>query len=233
MTTTPPGGALAGAMPSDAPGLPRGRSGLTREEVKAAQRDRLLRGAIQCMVDRGYADMTISDVVAAARVSKKVFYEHFDSQRACVLAAANQGYGATAQQIAAAHTRDVPVADRLRLSMRAYLQLCAAETVFTRALFLELPAVGRQAQAQRSLLRDGLAEALRLWHEKVRGKYGGPPASEWAYVAAIGGVTEVVATQVERGQLEQLPALEDALVGIVVDLLQLPAAVHAAATPEA
>ena len=45
------------------PGLPRGRTGLPAEEVRAAQRDRLLRAVLAAVATAGFGDLTVADIV--------------------------------------------------------------------------------------------------------------------------------------------------------------------------
>src|SRR5262249_35091475 len=50
-------------------------------------RVRLVTGMLEAVEARGFAGTTIADVARHARVSKRTFYEHFDSKEACFLAA--------------------------------------------------------------------------------------------------------------------------------------------------
>src|ERR671935_482733 len=73
------------------PGLPRGRSHLPPPQVRASQRDRLLRSVIAAVAESGYPDVTVADIVRRAKVSKNAFYQHFDNKEECFLAATGQG----------------------------------------------------------------------------------------------------------------------------------------------
>ena len=53
---------------------------------EADHRTRLITAMGTTLVVKPYADITIADVVAAARVSKRTFYEQFESKEACLLA---------------------------------------------------------------------------------------------------------------------------------------------------
>jgi AcrR family transcriptional regulator len=67
--------------------LPRGRHGLPREAVADSQRIRILTAMIEVVAARGYADTRVVDVIGTAGVSRKTFYELFDSKEDCFLAA--------------------------------------------------------------------------------------------------------------------------------------------------
>src|SRR3954449_13507932 len=49
--------------------LPRGRHRLTREEVTASQRGRMLQAMAAAVAEKGYTRMAVADVVAGAGVS--------------------------------------------------------------------------------------------------------------------------------------------------------------------
>ena len=72
------------------PKLPRGRSCLTEDAVRAAHRERLLRAVIAAVAPKGYPAVTVADIVSGARVSRQVFYEHFADKEECFLEAYEQ-----------------------------------------------------------------------------------------------------------------------------------------------
>jgi len=90
------------------PGLPRGRSRLPPQDVRASQRQRLLRSVIAVVSESGYYPITVADIVRRARVSRGAFYEHFANKEKCFLAATDEGFelmlaraqGLTYEQIA-------------------------------------------------------------------------------------------------------------------------------------
>ena len=66
-------GELAGTHDGER-GLPRGRSGLPADEVREAQRERLLRAVIAAVHTAGFHNVTVADIVRGARVSRAAFY---------------------------------------------------------------------------------------------------------------------------------------------------------------
>lgn len=66
--------------------LPPGRHGLSRNFVIQNQRDRLAAGIIAAIAEKGYRDTTVTDVAAAAGVSRRTFYTYFSSKEKCYLA---------------------------------------------------------------------------------------------------------------------------------------------------
>jgi AcrR family transcriptional regulator len=67
--------------------LPAGRHGFSREQVAHHQRERLIAGLAEAVAQKGYAGITIADIVRKAKVSRRVFYANFESKEECFLAA--------------------------------------------------------------------------------------------------------------------------------------------------
>src|SRR5205823_5359028 len=66
--------------------LPPGRHKLPRSEVRASQRERLMRAMLEEVGAHGYAGTTVPSVIAAARVSRNAFYALFKDKLDCFLA---------------------------------------------------------------------------------------------------------------------------------------------------
>ena len=67
--------------------LPPGRHGLPREFVVHNQRERLIAGLAEAVAENGYASTTIAHITRHAAVSRRTFYEHFNSKDECFVAA--------------------------------------------------------------------------------------------------------------------------------------------------
>src|SRR3954466_6897726 len=101
--------------------LPRGRHGLTREEVVGSRRGRVFRAMAETMARKGYAATSVSEVLRAAAVSRETFYEQFSSKEDCFVAA----FEAAVQGVLG-KVRDAPGAggsplERFEGGLRAYL----------------------------------------------------------------------------------------------------------------
>ncbi|HEY6310431.1 MAG TPA: helix-turn-helix domain-containing protein, partial [Streptosporangiaceae bacterium] len=106
MTDTGQGGTLAKTHEGK-PGLPRGRSRLPQPDVRASQRERLLRSVIAAVSESGYLAVTVADIVRRARVSRVAFYAHFADKEDCFLAATAGGRELMIAQVVSA-TRALP-----------------------------------------------------------------------------------------------------------------------------
>ncbi len=204
------------------PGLPRGRSGLPAETVRAAQRERLLRAAIAAVARTGFNDATVAEIVRGARVSKAAFYAHFTDKEDCFLAATvaggelmiNRTVAAASALPAGASAEDV-----LRAGIAAYLKFLADERPSparsTSTCRRQLRAVDRIEEAQHIF-----AHVNRAWHDGARRDHPDWPAVPYqAYVALAGATTELVRAEVRKGRHRAMTGLEDTLVGLHLAVL--------------
>lgn len=88
--------------------LPRGRSVLPTGLAAAARRERIIVATAHVTTAKGYAEMTVADIVATARLSRGVFYSHFRGKEDVFLAAQTEGLrmsiGAAAAEFATGPT---------------------------------------------------------------------------------------------------------------------------------
>jgi AcrR family transcriptional regulator len=205
------------------PGLPRGRSGLPPETVRAAQRERLLRAVIAAVAESGYSSVTVASIVRGARVSRAAFYAHFSDKEDCFLAATRDGGRMMIDQVAAAGRRLPPgtsPADALRASIVAFLDFLVAEPAFARAFYIEMPAAGPRAAQRIEDAQHGFARLNRAWHERARRANPGWPAVPYeAHHALACATTELVRAEVRHGRMGAGPALADTLVALHLAVL--------------
>src|SRR5690606_3521943 len=105
---------------------PRGRHGLSREEVASDQRARMLAAMVDAMAAKGYVGTSVADVIAGAGVSRETFYQQFGSKLDCFLAAFAVAEARVAGALAAAAGDGAPD-ERAERAVTAYLDLLAAE----------------------------------------------------------------------------------------------------------
>jgi AcrR family transcriptional regulator len=205
------------------PGLPRGRSRLPQPDVRASQRERLLRSVIAAVSESGYAAVTVADIVRQAKVSRVAFYAHFADKEDCFLAATAGGRELMIAAILSA-TRGQPAdaSDEavLRAACRAYLAFLAGEPAFARVFFIHMPAAGDRAADRLDAALAVFADLTRRWHEHARERHPHwPPVAADAYLALAGGTTELVRSNVRAGRTSALPELEETLVALHLAVL--------------
>src|SRR3954453_20626074 len=85
-------------------GLPEGWEN-DRALVTRTQRERMLDAMARAVAAKGYAKLTVSDVVALAGVSRRTFYEQFADKEECFLESYAAGAGAIIRRGAGDHRR--------------------------------------------------------------------------------------------------------------------------------
>src|SRR5262245_55331862 len=97
------------------------------------------------VASKGYGDVTVGDVVSAARVSRNAFYELYADKEDCFLAACDATGRETLENLYAQADRPT-WREALREGLRIYLESWQARPRFARAYLVELPTAGRRAQ---------------------------------------------------------------------------------------
>lgn len=183
--------------------LPKGRHGLSRAEVESSQRLRILRGMAEAMLERGFVDTTVADVIARAGVSRESFYRLFTSKADCFAAAFDQAAEILLQRMGGADTgRGGRSADPIAGAERAigaYLDVLAEEPAWARLFIVEVHAAGPEALRRRFALQDRLIDGLTA-------VLGGPDARFTAQVV-VSAMSAMVTRPLLDGDVEALRAL--------------------------
>src|SRR3954463_16064281 len=140
--------------------LPRGPHNLTRDDVLASQRARMIDAMVATVARKGYASTTVGDVVAGAGVSRKTFYEHFRDKEECFLAAFDAGFEGLLAAIVAAEPDGPGWEETLRARVRAYLVTLASRPEFARTFLIEVFAAGPRALERRAEVHARFAHLI-------------------------------------------------------------------------
>ncbi len=120
------------------PDSPQSRSVLS-------QRERIIRAAARVGVAKGYASLSIPAISTAAGVSNQTFYDHFPGKREAFVAAFDALAAEALRRVAAAFETQPERPDSVGVGLRALLEHIAADDLFARLAFFELPAAGPPA----------------------------------------------------------------------------------------
>jgi len=183
------------------PGLPRGPHSLTREQVAANQRLRLLEGMIDAIGEKGYSATTVSDVIRRAGVSRKAFYEHFANKEECFLATYDSIAAVGRHGVSRAFRRAEGLPDSVQAALAELIELAIARPEALRVLMVEIGAAGPAGIERREQLvvryEDFLRESLGL--------PPGPGAIPNPILrGVVGGILHVIYTHLRRGERKQL-----------------------------
>lgn len=168
-------------------------------------RSRLLEGLAQVLADHGYHDITIAEVVAAARVSKRTFYEQFSSKEDCLLALCEAVSADTLQFIASNFNPNLEWEAQLDKVVRAYLARLQSRPALIRALFIELLAIGARGLKVRREIGRRFADFLCMQVEIVKlqrpAKHSLDPA---VAMAVVGGINDLILQAIEENEADKL-----------------------------
>ncbi len=178
--------------------LPRGRHGLPRKAVTESQRNRIHQAMIEVVSARGYPETRVVDVIDRAGVSRKTFYELFDSKKDCFLAAYEVLLDDLLGKAAGAcgSRPDLPWVKRAGAALTALLDHLAQNPAQARFAIVEVLAAGPEALARRD-------RALR----QFTGLLQGVPSvalPEITPLAVVGGINEILYSEILDGETAQL-----------------------------
>ncbi len=106
-------------------------------DVVAYQRVRLLRAAAVAVDEHGYGAVTVADIAACAKVSRRTFYELFDGREQCLLAVMANIDAQLTAELQEADLGGLPWRERVRLGLWTILRFFDREPVLARFCVVE------------------------------------------------------------------------------------------------
>lgn len=158
-------------------------------------RARIFEGMATVVAERGYAATTIGDVVKAASISRRTFYEHFQGKEDCFVQTYRTGCeNGIAEQ--AATLRALKALDwrsRLRVTLETYLSHLAEEPHFARVLLIEVLGAGPRALAMREHILAIYVANFRALHAHAQAEEPElADVPEACFRGLVGGIAELV-----------------------------------------
>ncbi|GAA3390494.1 TetR/AcrR family transcriptional regulator [Cryptosporangium minutisporangium] len=206
----------------DVPTLPRGHHHLSREEVRAAQRARLLAAMVDAVAEEGYAATTVGMVLKRARISRETFYQHFADKQDCFLAAFDEASNLLIDaMVNALGSPEEAVLSRLDRVFSTYLGALSEAPTSARVFLIEVYGAGPAAVARRLAVQEQFALAVAdVVTQGQRWRGGLDP--RFIGRAVIGAVSALVTAEVDAGKGGDLPELREQLLGLIAALLDGP-----------
>lgn len=190
--------------------LPRRAHDLPRKEVESSQRWRILEAVTEVTARAGYAEASVAEVIAAAGVSRKTFYEHFRDKEECFLAA----YGvlsdrlvASLVEVGAAHASGRA---RRAAQLVAFLGALHREPSVARVFMVDVLGAGPRALKRRERVNASFADAI----------LGDAVPDPVRRAAVVGGVNSVVVRALVESRAPDLRELAEPLVAFVESALR-------------
>jgi AcrR family transcriptional regulator len=165
-----------------------------------AFRRRLLDGLAESIVEIGYRNTTVADIVRRARTSRRTFYEHFAGKEECFIALLTDANAEMIRDITAAVDPQAPWEKQARQAIEAWIACTESAPEIVVSWIRDVPALG---VAGRALQRDMMAAFTRMVQtlsdtDEWRGVRQGPVSRQLAIIL-LGGLRELIATTVEEG----------------------------------
>jgi len=195
--------------------LPPGRHGLPREFVVHNQRERLVAGLAEAIAENGYSGTTIAHITRHAAVSRRTFYEHFESKDECFVAA----YDTVMVELQERVTQGFEEADdwphSVRAGIAAMLSFLAAEPHLARLCMVEALVAGPVVVER----YDAAIKSFVPYFQS--GREGRPPEvlarlSPTTEEALVGGMVSLISRRIIAGKAEQLEDLLPDLVEFIL-----------------
>jgi AcrR family transcriptional regulator len=211
--------------------LPRGAHSLTREQVQANQRERIMTAMVEIVGEQGYGASSVTEVSKRAGVSRKAFYQQFANRQECFLATYDAIVAEGLDRVSTAALDAGGLKDELELGLGALFERSIETPSIQRLVLLEVAAVGPAGIKRREQL-------ISSYEGILREKLGVPPRPgiipNPLLRAIVGGILRVLYTRVQSGGQRKLPALNSDLVRWSFTYYPLPAtmsAIHGLARP--
>jgi AcrR family transcriptional regulator len=176
--------------------LPKGPHSLTRQQVQASQRQRMLDAVLDVVGEHGYGGATVADVTTSAGVSRTTFYEQFRNKQDAFLTAYDQFGERFLSELAGVPTTAAPV-EVLSTAAERLVDWERRRPLACRAFLLEIHAVGDEGLERRDRVMNlavELFERVAAWVRSV--DPGLPPAPRLVGRAVIAASWELTAQAV-------------------------------------
>ncbi len=157
--------------------LPKGPHRLSRKQVTASQRQRILDAVLDVVGERGYAAATVAHVTTAAGVSRTPFYEQFRSKQDAFLAAYDEFGQEFLADMGGVDTTARP-ADVLSSAAGRLVDWGRKRPLACRAFLVEIHAVGEEGLAHRDRamrLAEQRFALVAAWVRSVDSSLPEPP----------------------------------------------------------
>lgn len=193
--------------------LPPGRHGLSREFVNQNQRERLVAGSIAAVSERGFREATVTDVSAAAGVSRRTFYAYFQTKEECFLSTFDLLEEHLFSTIAASAPAAASWTAQVRARVAALLDLLEENPDLVRFAVVAPPAAGGVVMERSRHLLERLVEALVAGAPEGRGSAG---PTEVELEAMAGALAAVLGGKVKSEAAGRLTEASAELVELVL-----------------
>lgn len=193
-------------FPPELARLPPGRHGLPREFVSRNQYERLIAGLAEAVAENGYAGTTIAHITRHAAVSRRTFYEHFNSKDECFVAAYDSVMTELRRRVGDAYDQEEEWPQAVKAGIAAMLEFLASEPHLARLSMVEALVAGPVVVERYDAAIQSLVPFFQAGREGRSAEVleGLSPTTE---EALVGGMVSLISRRVFAGRSEELEDL--------------------------
>jgi AcrR family transcriptional regulator len=196
------------------------RRGVAEKPVRAGgvaemQRTRLLGAAVPMVDELGWSGVTVADIAARARVSRRTFYDLFANREDCLLAVLNDAVRRVEQDLDAANLGDMSWVERVRTGLWRILCFLDRYPVLARVCVVQSARGSRRVLEAREEILARLAAALELEDEQEDGS-GGVQVPPLTAEGLVGAALAILYKRLLAGERAPLSDLHGDLMGMIV-----------------
>lgn len=168
-----------------------------------SQRNRIHQAMIEVVSERGYPETRVVDVIGVAGVSRKTFYELFDSKEDCFLAA----YDVLLENLIGDATNafesksGAPWPERIAAALESLLEHLSAHPDEARFAIVEVLAAGPKALARRDAALRQFTGFLEAGRSETSVELPGITT-----ISVAGGINELLYSEILHGAAGRLPS---------------------------
>jgi len=182
--------------------LPPGSHGLRAGVIARSQRTRLINATAEVMMAKGYRDAKISEIVAAARVAKPVFYTHFAGKEQAFLEAQDHPTQFILDRCAEAYFGAARWPDRVWRMLGTLINLIVSSPAISHLRLVECYAAGPKAIRRAEAITRSFTIFLQ---EGYRYRAQSSSLPRLCSQAIAGAIFELVQRLAAAGEWARLP----------------------------
>ncbi|GAA3707488.1 TetR/AcrR family transcriptional regulator [Gordonia hankookensis] len=197
----------------------RSYRGRTVEERQSERRDRFMSAALDVFGTSGYDRGTVSAICAAAKLSRRQFYELFDTREDLLIAAYDMIHGEARYAVLEAFAdvdAEAGIEERTRAAVGAFFDSVATDPRRMRIAFVEVGGVSSRVEAHRVQAREQWTE----FFSAAAAEFTGLSESEFGFTyeaaAFIGALTEAGRLWASSQHRPDRDTVVEMLVGIIL-----------------
>jgi AcrR family transcriptional regulator len=199
--------------------LPRGRHNLDPDLVAASQRQRLLEAMTGLVAEKGYANVTIGDIVRRAGTAKRTFYDHFADKLQCFLSALDVITDTLVASGRMTFGVSGGVRERCEASLRGYLALLVSMPNTAKVFYLEAIAAGPEAVTRRNDVQLKFARHIVAMSRSAASEGQGQELTELHALGVVGAIHQLIYAHLHQYGPDRLLEIGDDVVQLAVAFL--------------